>query len=168
MHDEFRASLARQGITEEAYLKALDKTDAELHAEFRPGAEKRVRTLLVLSKVADTEGATVSDIEVEAEVQRGRERYADDPRLLEYFDSERGRSYIRSTLRRTRVVEGLIDEWLAAHPDHVPLPHLEDAPPSAVEGDAGDRQRRDRRDRSGHHPRRRAGRCRLTVPTRHR
>ncbi len=56
MHDEFRATIARQGISEEAYLKAVDKTDADLHTEFRPGAEKRVTTLLVLSKVADTEG----------------------------------------------------------------------------------------------------------------
>ena len=56
MHDEFRATIARQGISEEAYLKAVDKTDADLHAEFRPGAEKRVRTLLVLSTVADAEG----------------------------------------------------------------------------------------------------------------
>ena len=127
MHDEFRSTLARQGITEEAYLKAVDKTDADMHAEFRPGAEKRVQTLLVLSKVAETEGVEVPEAEVEAEVARGRERYADDPRLQEYFDSERGRSYIRSTLRRTRVIEGLIDEWLAAHPDHVALPHLEDA-----------------------------------------
>ena len=134
MHDEFRATLARQGITEEAYLKALDKTDADMHAEFRPGAEKRVKTLLVLSKVADAEGVTVPDAEVDAEVARGRERYADDARLQEYFDSERGRAYIRSTLRRSRVVEGLIDEWLAAHPDHAPLPHLEDGPESAVEG----------------------------------
>jgi trigger factor len=135
MHDEFRASMARQGITEEAYLKAVEKTDADLHADFRPGAEKRVRTLLVLSKVADEEGATVEDAEVEAEVERGRERYPDDQRLLAYFDSERGRSYIRSTLRRTRVVEGLIDEWLAEHPDHPALPHLEDGPSSAVEGE---------------------------------
>ena len=80
MHDEFRGTLARQGITEEAYLKAVDKTDADLHAEFRPGAEKRVRTLLVLSKVADVEGVTVPDVEVEAEVARGRERYPDDAR----------------------------------------------------------------------------------------
>jgi hypothetical protein len=29
-------------------------------------------------------------------------------------------------------VERLIDEWLVAHPDHQPLPHLEDAPGSAV------------------------------------
>ena len=135
MHDEFRGTLARQGISEEAYLKAVDKTDADMHAEFRPGAEKRVTTLLVLSKVAEVEGVTVPDAEVEAEVARGRARYPDDARLLAYFDSERGRSYIRSTLRRSRVVEGLIDEWLAAHPDHVPLPHMEDGPASAVDGE---------------------------------
>ena len=121
-------TLARQGITEEAYLKALEKTDADMHAEFRPGAEKRVRTLLVLSKIADTEGVTIPDAEVDAEVARGRERYPDDARLQEYFGSDRGRNYIRSTLRRSRVVETLIDEWLAAHPEHQPLPHLEDMP----------------------------------------
>ncbi len=134
MHDEFRGTIARQGIAEEAYLKAVGKTDADLHAEFRPGAEKRVTTLLVLSKVADAEDVAVSDFEVDAEVARGRERYPDDVKLQAYFDSERGRSYIRSTLRRSRVVEGIIDGWLADHPDHQPLPHLEDGPSSAIEG----------------------------------
>ena len=134
MHDEFRGTLARQGIGEEAYLKAVDKAESDLHTEFRPGAEKRVRTLLVLSKVADEEGVTVPDTEIEAEIERGRERYANEPRLLAYFDSDRGRSYIRSTLRRSRVVEGLIDSWLAEHPEHPPLPHLEDAPASTIEG----------------------------------
>ena len=136
MHDEFRATLARQGIGEEAYLKAVEKAESDLHAEFRPGAEKRVRTLLVLSKVADVEGVTVPESEIEAEIERGRERYASEPRLLAYFDSDRGRSYIRSTLRRSRVVEQLIDEWLAANPDHQPLPHLEDWPESTIEGGA--------------------------------
>jgi trigger factor len=135
MHDEFRGTLARQGITEEAYLKAVDKTDADLHADFRPGAEKRVRTLLVLSRVAETEGVAVPDAEVEAEIARGRERYAGDAKLTAYFDSDRGRSYIRSTLRRSRVVEGLVDEWLGAHPEHPALPHLEDAPASTIEAD---------------------------------
>jgi trigger factor len=133
MHDEFRGTLARQGIGEEAYLKAVEKSESDLHTEFRPGAEKRVRTLLVLSAVADTEGVEALEADVEAEIARGRERYADDQRLLAYFDSERGRSYIRSTLRRSRVVEQLIDEWLSAHPEHPPLPHLEDAPASTIE-----------------------------------
>jgi FKBP-type peptidyl-prolyl cis-trans isomerase (trigger factor) len=132
MHDEFRATLARQGITEEAYLKAVEKSTDDMHAEFRPDAERRVKTLLVLSKVAEVEGTDVPEIDVEAEVAQGRARYADDPKLLEYFDSERGRSFIRSTLRRSRVVESLIDRWLAAHPEHPALPHLEDAPPSAI------------------------------------
>ena len=133
MHDEFKGSLARQGITEEAYLKAVEKTTDDLHTDFRPNAEKRAKTLLVLTKVADAEGLEVPEADVEAEVAQGRERYAGDARLVSYFESDRGRSYIRSTLRRSRVVERLIDGWLAAHPDHPPLPHLEDAPASAVE-----------------------------------
>jgi trigger factor len=132
MHDEFKGTLARQGISEEAYLKAVEKTSEDLHAEFRPNAEKRAKTLLVLSKVADAEGLDVPDADVEAEVAQGRERYAADARLLSYFDSDRGRSFIRSTLRRSRVVERLIDEWLAAHPEHPPLLHLEDVEASAV------------------------------------
>jgi trigger factor len=133
MHDEFRSSLARQGIAEEAYLKVVEKTEADLHADFRPQAEKRVRVLLVLSKVAEAEGVSVPDADVEAEVARARERYAKDRRTVSYFESERGRSFIRSTLRRSRVVEKLIDEWLAAHPDHPAIPHLEDAEPSLTE-----------------------------------
>ena len=133
MHDEFRASLARQGITEEAYLKVVEKTEADMHTEFRPNAEKRVRVLLVLSKVAEAEGIVIADAAVEAEVRRARERYAKDRKTVAYFESERGRSFIRSTLRRSRVVEALIDEWLGAHPDHPALPHLEDGEAAAIE-----------------------------------
>jgi trigger factor len=135
MHDEFRGSLARQGIGEEAYLKTVEKTESDLHADFRPAADKRVRTLLVLSNVAEAEGVVVPEADVEAEIARGRERYAGDAKLNAYFDSNRGRSYIRSTLRRSRVVETLVDEWLAAHPEHPAMPHLEDGPASTIEGD---------------------------------
>ncbi len=128
MHDEFRGSLARQGITEEAYLKVVGKTDADLHTEFRPNSEKRVRVLLVLSKIAEAEGVVIADADVEAEVARSRERYAKDKKTLAYFESVRGRSFIRSTLRRSRVVEQLVDAWLASHPEHPALPHLEDVP----------------------------------------
>ncbi len=132
MHDEFRATLARQGIAEPAYLKATEKSEADLHAEFRPRAEQRVKVLLVLSKIAETEGIEVPDADVEAQVALARARY-EDPKTVRYFESERGRNFIRSTLRRTRVVETLVDRWLAAHPEHPALPHLEDDAPSAVD-----------------------------------
>jgi trigger factor len=133
MHDELRGSLARQGIDEASYLKVVEKTEADLHADFRPRAEKRVKVLLVLSKVAEEEGVEISDRDVEAEVRRAQERYGNDRKTAAYFDSERGRSFIRSTLRRSRLVEKLVDEWLAAHPDHPALPHLEDDEPVALE-----------------------------------
>ena len=125
MHDEFRSNLARQGISEEAYAKVTGQSHEELHAELRPRAEERVKVLLVLSKVAEAEGVEVSSADVEGEVEQARRRYADNPKLLKYFDSERGRNFIRSTLRRSRTVERLVDEWLAAHPEHPALPHAD-------------------------------------------
>jgi len=138
MHDEFRTSLARQGIAEDAYLKVVEKTEADLHTEFRPNAEKRVKVLLVLSKVAEVEGVEIGDADVEAEVTRARERYASDRKTVSYFESARGRGFIRSTLRRSRVVEQLVDAWLAAHPEHPPIPHLEDDAPGGVGSDAAE------------------------------
>jgi trigger factor len=132
MHDEFRTTLARQGIAEPAYLKATNQTEAELHAELRPRAEHRTKVLLALSKIAEAEGLEVPEVEIEAEIDRARARYQ-DPKTVRYFESERGRNFIRSSLRRTRVVEGLVNEWLQAHPEHPALPHLEDDAPSALD-----------------------------------
>ena len=136
MHDEFRATLARQGIAEEAWLKVTEKTEKDLHDEFRPKAEHRVKVLLVLTKIAEQEAITVPEADIEEEVARGRERYSRDQKLVRYFDSERGRNFIRSTLRRSRVVEKLVDDWLAAHPDHPALPHAEAGSASALESDS--------------------------------
>jgi trigger factor len=126
MHDELRGTLARQGIDEVAYLKVVEKTDADLHADFRPRAEKRVKVLLVLSKVAEAEGLEIAETDVDDEVAKARQRYGSDRKTMAYFESDRGRSFIRSTLRRSRLVEKLVDEWLAGHPEHPALPHLED------------------------------------------
>jgi len=131
MHDELRVRLAEQGIGYEEYLKVTGRDDAALHAEYREPAEHRVKVLLVLSAIADQEGIEVEDAEIEAEIARARERYAKQPKLLAYFDSARGRSYLRSTMRRTKVVEELVDRWLAAHPEAGPLPHLEEEPTTA-------------------------------------
>ena len=125
MHDELRSTLARQGIDEDAYLKVTNQTETDLHAEFRPRAEGRVKALMVVSRIADEEGVVVAEADVQAEIDRARERYQGNSKLLGYFQSDRGRSFVRSTLRRSQTVEKLVDEWLAAHPDHPALPHAE-------------------------------------------
>jgi trigger factor len=131
MHDELRSALLRQGIDEAAYLKITEKTEEGIHAEFRPQAEKRVKTLLVLSEIAKAKGVEVPDGDIEGEIDRARSRYASNPNMIHYFESERGRNYIRSTFRRSRTVELLVDEWLAAHPESPRLPHIEETDESS-------------------------------------
>lgn len=126
MEDELRSATARQGIAFDAYLKVTGKTQEQLHDEFRPQAEKRVKTLLVLSEIAKARQVEVPEADVQTEIARARERYSSNPGLIRYFESERGRNYIRSTFRRSRTVELLVDEWLAAHPEAPRLPHIEE------------------------------------------
>ena len=134
MHDELRMRLAEQGIPYDEYARITGKDDAAFHAEYREPAEHRVRVLMVLSKIADAEGVEIPDSEIDAEIARARQRYANNPRLVSYFESERGRSYLRSTMRRTQVVERLIDRWLEAHPEAGALPHLEEDPSAGLIG----------------------------------
>lgn len=126
MHDELQLRLAEQGIGYEEYARVTQRDEAAIRAEYREPAARRVKTLLVLSAIADAEGVEVEESDVEAEIARARVRYQENPRLLSYFESPRGRSYIASTLRRSRTVETLVDRWLAAHPEVGPVPHMED------------------------------------------
>jgi trigger factor len=125
MLDELKVRLAEQGIGFDDYLRVTERDQAQIVDEFRPDAEKRVKTLLVLSAIADKEGVEISDEELAAELERSRERYAGNPRLLSYLESARGRTYTRSLLRRSKTVETLIDRWIADHPEFSHVQHIE-------------------------------------------
>lgn len=109
MRDELRARLAEQRIGMDRYLELARQTPEELMAELREPASRRVKTLLVLSAIAEREGIDASDGEVDAEVKSQLARYPDEPRLREYLGSRRGRSYLRMTLRNRKLVDSLIN-----------------------------------------------------------
>jgi trigger factor len=128
MLDELRVRLAEQGIAYDEYLRVTERDEAKVLAEFSPDAEKRVKTLLVLSEIAQKESVEISDAELEAEVERSRERYAGNPKLVEYLESARGKTYTRSLLRRAKLVETLVDRWIDQHPEFKNVQHLHDDP----------------------------------------
>jgi trigger factor len=132
MLDELKIRLAEQRIGWEEYLRVTGRDEPAIRADQREPAEKRVKTLLVVSAIADREKLEIDDAEIEAEISRARQRYAENPKLISYFESVRGRSYLRATLRRSRTVESLVDRWLEAHPEAGQFPHLEQEPSSAV------------------------------------
>lgn len=129
MLDELRVRLAEQGIAYDEYLRVTERDEPKLLAEFKPDAERRVKTLLVLSEIAQKENVEVSDAELEAEVERSRERYSGNPKLVAYLESARGKTYTRSLLRRAKLVELLVDRWIDQHPEFKNVQHLHDDAP---------------------------------------
>lgn len=112
MRDELGTRLAQQRIGMEQYLQLAKQTPEELATELREPATRRVKTLLVLSAIAEQEGIDASDEEIEAEIADQLARYGEDAKLREYLTSRRGRSYLRMTLRNRTLVETLVDRAL--------------------------------------------------------
>ncbi len=133
MIDELKVRLTQQQIEYEEYLKVTERDETKLREESREGAEHRVKVLLVLGAVADKEGVEIPDAVVQAEIDKTRRSNPEDRRLIEYLESPRGRSYVRSTLRRSQVIEGVIDRWIEAHPVFSDVRHTEDQPAQAVD-----------------------------------
>jgi trigger factor len=112
MRDELRTRLAQQRIGMEQYLSLAKQTPEELTNELREPASRRVKTLLVLSAIAEKEGIDASDEEIDAEIADQLARYGDDRQLRDYLSSRRGRAYLRMTLRNRTLVERLVDRSL--------------------------------------------------------
>jgi trigger factor len=112
MRDELRARLAQQRIGLDQYLALAKQSPEELLAELRDPASRRVKTLLVLSAIAEREGIHASDAEIDAEAADQLSRYSDEPKLREYLGSRRGRSYLRMTLRNQKLVDHLVNRKL--------------------------------------------------------
>ena len=67
--------LRMQGLDLNQYTKYTGLTLDTLRAQFRPNAEKQVKTRLALEKIASVENLTVTDEEIEAEYTRISEAY---------------------------------------------------------------------------------------------
>jgi trigger factor len=140
MRDELRTRLAQQRIGLDQYLALAKQTPEELTTELREPATRRVKTLLVLSAIAEKEGIDASDEEIDAEIADQLARYGDDAKLRDYLTSRRGRSYLRMTLRNRTLVDTLVDRALgtgapAAETAAGPETDTEPAPEPAAESD---------------------------------
>jgi trigger factor len=123
MLDELRVRVAEQGIAYEDYLRVTEKDEDALRADYREGAEHRVKVLLVLGAIADREEVNVPDEDIQAEIDKVLADESAGDSIKEYLQSDRGRSYIRSQLRRSQTVEMLVDRWIDAHPEFAKVQH---------------------------------------------
>lgn len=99
--DQFMAQmqedLKRAQLSFEDYLQHMKKTEEELKNEWRPAAEKRAQTQLILDAIADAEKITPDEQVVNDQVQALKQQYQD-------ADETRIRTYVTSILRNDAVM----------------------------------------------------------------
>jgi trigger factor len=98
--------VADMGLLLEDYLKNQNKTLEQLKNEWRAQAEKNVRMELGLAEIAKMENVSVSDEDLQAEIDK-----IQDERVKRQFEAEEPRMHLRHALRQTRtlnLLKGLV------------------------------------------------------------
>lgn len=97
---QMQEDLTRAQLSMEDYLSHIKKTKEELKAEWRPAAEKRAKTQLILDKIAEKENIEPDQKLVDEQVKSLKEQYQD-------ADEERIRVYVTSVLKNEAVMNKL-------------------------------------------------------------
>ncbi len=88
MQDEFAHEIERMGMTFDAYTKAVGKSKEDMEKEWLPDAEKRAKTQLITSKIAEVESITPDKETMEREAAALRSQYPDasEDRIYSYIE----------------------------------------------------------------------------------
>ncbi|MFN8590909.1 MAG: trigger factor [Thermomicrobiales bacterium] len=104
----FRGRLAQQGASLEAYLRATGQTEDEVRAELRPAATARLRNALLLRAVAEKEGITIDDAQLDSAVERLAAS------LQESGNARQAQRFARSEYIRDTLEQGMFERQLTA------------------------------------------------------
>ena len=73
--DQYLAGLQQQGISADMYYKLTGSSEEDLHKQFESGAQKRVKTNLVLEAIVAAEDIKASEEEINAEIKELAAQY---------------------------------------------------------------------------------------------
>jgi FKBP-type peptidyl-prolyl cis-trans isomerase (trigger factor) len=97
---QFKDDIARAGLTYEAYLEHIKKTEADIRGEWKDSAVKRAKTQLILGKIAADETIVLDEELVKKEVDHIVSHHKD-------ADRYRVRMYVESMMLNEKVLEFL-------------------------------------------------------------
>jgi trigger factor len=107
--DESHQYVARAGLTWEQYLETSGKTEAELREGFRPEAERRVKTTLLVEAIARKEGVQATPEDVETELSALAAQYGQPrERIIQALQSNVGA--LIDGIVRTKTIDRLIEQ----------------------------------------------------------
>lgn len=131
--------LESQGATIAQYLQATGRSEEDVIAELRSGAEPAVKADLALRAVADGEQLAPTDAEVDAEIARLSSSYETTPaELRRRLESAGQMPAVRSDLEKGKALEWLIEHTEVVDAEGNPLDRARlDLTPETDSIDAG-------------------------------
>ena len=109
MREDRERAIQGQQLDIDTYLSYLGKSAEEWQEEMRPQAEERLKTYLVLRKLAEEEGIEISDEDVNTEIESlvSNSKDAEDS-IRQAVSNEHTRESLRSSLFNRKVMERLV------------------------------------------------------------
>ncbi len=113
MVHELEHSITSQGFDFLDYLKSLNKTEADLKAEFKSQAEKRVKISILTREIFIQEKFEVRDDEIEMEIEAMMNNYPANPEVRKQVEAETYKDYLRNVIGNRKVIDFLKQEIIS-------------------------------------------------------
>ena len=114
MADDFARRIMQQGMTLEQYFQFTGLSEEKMMEEFKPQAEKRIRTRLVLEAIVAAENIEVSDERLEEELKKMAEAYQMEVDKLKEFMGENEKKQMKEDIAVqeavTLITEAAVEE----------------------------------------------------------
>ncbi len=104
---ELEKSLEEMNLKFDDYLIHLKRTREDLKREFIPQAEKRVKTSLIIRKIAQENKFFISDEELERTINEISDYYKYDRDALRNIKTDEYRNYLRNIMLNRKVIDWL-------------------------------------------------------------
>lgn len=108
MINEFEGQIQTMGMNFEDYLKELGKTHKDLHADWKPQAEKRLKASLALDEIAKEQEIEADATEIEAEMNRTLQYYKNMKDMEKRIDLEKLYQFVKGRMQNEKVFEALM------------------------------------------------------------
>jgi trigger factor len=111
IEQDFTNNLMYQGLSLDQYLdnKGFESKQAWLDTEFKDAAEKRVKSGLVLAELSKVEKIEATTIELDAQVDKYKQQYANNVEALKQFEQPEVRRDIANRLLTEKTVDRLVE-----------------------------------------------------------
>ena len=111
--DRFGYQLQMSGYSMEAYAKMMGGDVSTMRNAFRPAAEKQAKTNVMLAKIVEVEGITVSEEDMAAEFEAMAKQYEMD---VEKIKSMVPAEEMKTSLETRKAVKVIVDSAVAVAP----------------------------------------------------